>query len=71
MRIEADEIVVESSAVERVIVQGHASAARCISGPVDDTGAAKPGPIRDSPWIRVTVIDAAGRQAWSNPIWRG
>ena len=22
-----------------------------------------------SPWLRVTVIDAAGKRAWSNPIW--
>ncbi len=23
-----------------------------------------------SPWLRISVIDAAGRRAWSNPIWR-
>jgi hypothetical protein len=23
-----------------------------------------------SPWMRVTVIDRAGRRAWSNPVWR-
>lgn len=23
-----------------------------------------------SDWLRVTVVDAAGRRAWSNPIWR-
>jgi hypothetical protein len=23
-----------------------------------------------SPWLRVTVIDAAGRRAWSNPVRR-
>lgn len=25
--------------------------------------------IPDSPWLRVAVIDAAGRRAWTNPIW--
>jgi hypothetical protein len=24
---------------------------------------------KTSPWFRVTVIDAAGKRAWSNPIW--
>ncbi len=23
-----------------------------------------------SPWLRVAVIDAAGKRAWTNPIWR-
>jgi hypothetical protein len=26
--------------------------------------------LNDSPWVRVAVIDAAGKRAWSNPIWR-
>ena len=26
--------------------------------------------LTDSPWIRVTLIDAAGKKAWSNPIWK-
>ena len=24
---------------------------------------------KSSPWFRVTVIDHAGKRAWSNPIW--
>ena len=24
---------------------------------------------KTSPWFRVTVIDGAGKRAWSNPIW--
>jgi len=26
-------------------------------------------PITPSPWIRVIIIDGAGKRAWSNPIW--
>ena len=26
--------------------------------------------LGDSPWLRVTVVDAAGKRAWSNPYWR-
>lgn len=70
VRIEGDEIVVESSAVERVIVQGHASAALCETGPSVTCARIGLGRFDASPWLRVTVMDAAGRQAWSNPIWR-
>ena len=24
----------------------------------------------DATWLTVTVVDAAGRRAWSNPYWR-
>jgi hypothetical protein len=24
----------------------------------------------NSDWLRVTVVDAAGKRAWSNPYWR-
>ena len=27
--------------------------------------------LNNSPWIRAAVIDAAGKRAWSNPIWVG
>jgi hypothetical protein len=27
--------------------------------------------LNNSPWIRAAVIDAAGKRAWSNPIWLG
>ena len=27
--------------------------------------------LNNSPWVRATVIDAAGKRAWSNPIWVG
>lgn len=70
LRIEGKEIVVECSAVERVIVQGHASAAQCETGRSLTRARVKLAKFAESPWIRVTVIDAAGRQAWSNPIWR-
>ncbi|MEM6467678.1 MAG: phosphotransferase, partial [Pseudomonadota bacterium] len=26
--------------------------------------------FENSPWLRVTVVDAAGKRAWSNPYWR-
>lgn len=63
------EIVVESSAVVSMIVSSSGNLAKAVHG-LSMTRAALPLRLyagRD--WIRVTVIDAAGRRAWSNPIW--
>ncbi|KZY35888.1 phosphotransferase [Roseovarius sp. HI0049] len=70
VRIEGKEIVVECSAVERVIVQGHASAALCETGRSLTGARIKLAKFSASDWVRVTVLDAAGRAAWSNPVWR-
>ncbi|MDF0601993.1 CehA/McbA family metallohydrolase [Psychromarinibacter sp. C21-152] len=69
--LEDDEIVVESSAVVSMIVQAAGNTAKAVHG-LSMTRARMPlHPFAASPWIRVTVIDAAGRRAWSNPIWMG
>jgi hypothetical protein len=68
--VEDDRVIVESSAVVSVIVQGAGTGAKAVHGqsmtraevPLERLGA--------SPWLRVTVIDAAGRRAWSNPVRR-
>jgi len=70
LRIEGDEIVVACSAAERVMVQGHASAALCETGRSMTHARLGLGKFDQSPWLRVTVMDAGGRLAWSNPIWR-
>jgi predicted metal-dependent phosphoesterase TrpH len=71
-RVEITEtsVIVESSAVTAIIVQGHGSAAQALHGTsmtrttIDLTRCAK------SPWLRVSVMDAAGRRAWTNPLRR-
>jgi len=70
IRIGHGEVVVESSAVERVIVQGHASAALCQTGHAMTRVRIILGRLTSSPWLRVTVMDASGRKAWSNPVWQ-
>lgn len=65
-------LVVNSSAVVTVIVQGAGSAATAVHGAAmtrTEIGLAR---FSRSNWLRVTIIDAAGRQAWSNPVfgWR-
>lgn len=64
------EIRVKSSAVASVIVQGHGSAAVAQHGESLTDAKIKLDRFSRSPWLRVSVIDRAGRRAWSNPIWR-
>lgn len=64
-----DAIEVACSAAVSVIVQGHGSAARAVHGESMTRASVPLLRFAGSPWIRVTVVDAAGRRAWSNPIW--
>ncbi|MAU46323.1 MAG: phosphotransferase [Yangia sp.] len=61
---------VESTSVVSVIVQGHGSAAVARHGESMTVAEIPLERFRNSPWLRVTVIDRAGKRAWSNPIWR-
>lgn len=62
-------VVVESSSVASVIVQGHGSAATAIHGNSMTRTEVPLGRFYNSDWVRVSVIDAAGKRAWSNPMW--
>ncbi len=63
-------VEVECSAAASVIVQGHGQAAKAVHG-LSMTRASVPlDRLARSPWLRVTVVDRAGRRAWSNPLWR-
>lgn len=70
VRLAEHEVAVESSAVQTVIVQGHGSAATAVHGQSLTSATVPLDRVRNSPWLRVTVIDRAGKRAWSNPIWR-
>lgn len=63
-------VEVECSAVVTVIVQGHGHAAKAIHGHSMTRASMPIERFEQSPWVRVTVIDAAGKRAWSNPYWR-
>jgi hypothetical protein len=70
VRIEGDEIVVECSAAVSVVAMGHGTGAKAVHGQSMTRAAVPLSRLNNSPWIRVAVIDAAGKRAWSNPIWR-
>ncbi|MEX5579811.1 PHP domain-containing protein [Pseudophaeobacter sp. A-200-2] len=63
-------IDVACSPVSSVIVQGHGSAATLQHGTALTQARIPLDRLKDSPWLRVTVIDRSGKRAWSNPIWR-
>jgi hypothetical protein len=69
VRIEGDHIVIESSAVSSVIAIGHGTGAKGVHGQSMTRTKVPLARLNNSPWVRVAVIDAAGKRAWSNPIW--
>ncbi len=76
LSISGDQLDIKCSPVEKIIVVGGTSRSASHTGraiseaSVDLTQLEKglfvPAP---SPWLRVTVVDASGKRAWSNPIW--
>lgn len=63
-------VTVRSSAVSSVIVQGQGTAAVGVHGHSMTETTVKADRLANSPWLRVSIIDRAGKRAWSNPIWR-
>ena len=68
VRIAEDRVIVDSSAVASVIVQGTGTGAKATHGQSMTRTEVPLARLNKSPWLRVTVIDAAGKRAWSNPI---
>lgn len=65
-----DKVIVKSSAVVTAIVQGSGCSTATVHGESMTHAELDVSSLKNSPWLRVTVIDAAGKRAWSNPIWR-
>jgi hypothetical protein len=68
--LEGDEVVVRCSAAVSVVAMGHGTGAKAVHGHSMTEARVPLARLNNSPWLRVAVIDAAGRRAWSNPIWR-
>jgi len=62
-------VEVDCSKVQTITVAGKGIASSKICGTDLTTGSIALDRFAVSPWIRVTVIDSAGKRAWSNPIW--
>ncbi len=70
VRVDGDVVTVEASAVVSVIAMGQGTGAKAVHGQSMTRAEVPLARLNGSPWLRVAVIDAAGRRAWSNPIWR-
>lgn len=77
LAISGDELTIACSPVDTVSVMGGTSrtanqVGRAITGAIIDLSGLErswlPQQSR-SPWLRVALIDASGRRAWTNPIW--
>jgi hypothetical protein len=76
--IDADEVVVSSSSVMKVIVSGGGERYECRYGSDLTTtriplttfrnGSFEVDPLLGS-YLRITVVDSHGKRAWTNPIW--
>ncbi len=64
------EVVVRCSPAATVIVQGSGSATSAIHGSAMGEVTVPYGRVEASDWMRLTVIDAHGKRAWTNPVWK-
>ncbi len=71
VRVEDGKLIVECSAVSSIVALGWGTGAKAIHGHSMTRGEVVLERLNNSPWIRAAVIDAAGKRAWSNPIWVG
>ncbi|EEW25458.1 CehA/McbA family metallohydrolase [Rhodobacter ferrooxidans] len=67
VRITATGVEVECSAVVSVVVQGAGTASKAVHGQSLTKAMIPFSVLKGTPWVRVSLIDAAGRRAWSNP----
>ena len=69
VQVLADRVVVECSAAVSVVAMGWGTGAKAVHGASMTRAEVPLDRLNNSPWVRVAVIDAAGKRAWSNPIW--
>jgi len=67
---DAGEVHVACSAAATIIVQGKGCAAMAHHGESMTRASLPLLRFRSSPWLRLTVVDRAGKRAWTNPVWR-
>lgn len=69
IQLNGDSIEIECSAAATVIAMGKGTSMATLHGASMTKVVLSLDRLKDSPWLRITVIDRAGKRAWSNPIW--
>lgn len=62
-------VTVECNAAASIIVQGAGSATVAHHSESITRAELNLSRFANSPWVRLTVIDRAGKRAWTNPVW--
>ena len=70
IRFTNEGVEVDCSSAVTIIVQGQGTSMATLHGESMTSAQLSLERLGVSPWVRVTVIDRAGKRAWSNPIWR-
>jgi hypothetical protein len=77
LSLDGDELTIGCSPVNAISIMGNNSRTvgrfgRAITGATLSLSDLETSwvEVQMSPWIRIAVIDAAGKRAWTNPIWR-
>ena len=68
IRISNNNIEVDCSAAVTIIAQGQGTSTATLHGDSMTKVTLPRERLARSPWIRITVIDRAGKRAWSNPV---
>ncbi len=71
IRISKTHVEVDCTAATSILVQGYGAPMASLRGEAMTTGRLSLERLANSPWVRITVIDRAGKRAWSNPFWVG
>ena len=66
---ENNKILVRSSPIERLVICGKATTSQYVECQNSELNEITLVRCKNSPWIRIILIDQFGRRAWSNPIW--
>ncbi|NRB18804.1 MAG: CehA/McbA family metallohydrolase [Rhodobacteraceae bacterium] len=69
IRVSDDSVEIECSAAATVIMMGQGSSMATLHGTSMTKVTLSRERLKESPWLRILVIDRAGKRAWSNPIW--
>ena len=69
IRITDSYVEVDCTPAVNILVQGSGSPMAKLRGEAMTSGQISLERLTGSPWIRITIIDRAGKRAWSNPFW--
>ena len=69
LKFENNTILVRSSPIERLVICGQATKSQYMDCQNSECNEITLVRCKNSPWVRVVLIDQLGKRAWSNPIW--